>query len=178
MGVAVLDPRANQVVKVGIEWIDFHNIIKNTNATFRPAWPGFAGADVAARTTEVAAFGTLLDAVSNAQICEIMVDGLDYLYGGDVATDLGHWFEVSDEMVLNFRSASYCRVTKGIIILAPIDLCFTGSEQILVNKNNAAVANLITYLELNLIDPNTGVSNFKYTGGYRRKVALPTPNVF
>lgn len=178
MGVAVKDPYQSVVVPVSVEYVDFHKRIKNAGFTLRTAWAGFSGADDAAKGTAVSELGTLIDAVSNARICEIMVSEQEWLYGGDAATNNGHWFEVSDEMVLNFRSASRCRVTKSVIILAPVNLCFTGVDEIIVNNLNAAVADLIAFLELNLAEPKYGLQNFEYMSGYRRKVELPTPTVF
>jgi hypothetical protein len=178
MGVAVKDPFANMVADVAVEYVDFHSQIKTTGFQLRTAWAGYSGADDAAKATAIGALGTLIDVVSNARICEIMVEGVPWLYGGDAPTDAGHWFEVSDEMVLNFRSASRCRLTKSVVILAPIDLCFTGAQQIIVNPAYAGVADLITFFQLNLTETRYGVQNFTFIGGYRRKVELPLPSVF
>ncbi len=167
--LATLDTFAATTVKVGTEYVDYHGNVRTVQSDF----------DAMADAAAVQAWVDLVDPVTHARICEVMVNGADYVItGGQAADNAAHWFENSDEMVLSFRSGSRCRKKLQVIIPAPVDTNFTGVEEILVNPTNGPMAALIAYLATHLKSKDYGgLTDFIFAGGYRRKVALPTPNV-
>ncbi len=165
---ATLDTFSASVDTLKVEYIDANGNIRTPTYLIKP------GIDQAG----VAALVDLVDPNTHCRVCEVMVNSRDYIIGGSVADSAAHWFEVYQEVVLSFRSLSRCKKTVSVIIPGPVDGIFTGTEGILINPTAATLVPLIAWFELNLQSKDYGgLNDFRFTGGERRQVALPTPNV-
>lgn len=131
---------------------------------------------LAAVTADIEAVLTAVDAITNCQLCEVFVNGVEQDITGEATPAQTPDFNSVTELVnVTFFSASNCHDELTVVVPAPIAGMFTGIEQRLVNTAYAAFATWASALAAILIDPRTGLSDFVVEGGVRTQQALTRP---
>jgi len=165
---AVLEP---VVHKLSVEFVDYNGNIRSTGGNIKA---GFVQADAEALVA-------LLDPLTHCKVCEVTMDANTwYITGQDAADNNAHWYEVYQEAFIEFRSDTRCRSRVSFAVPGPMDLWFTGTEQIIVNPAQTDVAALSAWLETWLVKTVNGatINDFNtFAGGERVQVALPKPSV-
>lgn len=132
----------------------------------------------AAAEADVITMLTALDAITQAQLCQVTRGGSAFDIDGQEASGTGAFSSTYDRAELDYVSADRCKDSVTVTVPAPIPAIFTGQAKQIIDPNNAALQAFNTALEAILIHPKSGATDLAYNVGYRAVDALPKPTVF